>query len=523
MGPDHPKLWNPAGLEAGRVIDGFRLEERLHQGGMATLWRVSRVDPQTGGALPDDGLPLIMKVPRIKGGEDPASIVGFEVEQMIMPALAGAHVPRFVAKGDFTRQPYIVMERIPADSLRPLLDSAPLPPDEVAFIGTRVATALQALHRQHVIHLDIKPSNIVFRTSGEAVLVDFGLSRHDHLPDLLDEEFTLPMGTGPYISPEQVQFVRDDPRSDLFALGAMLYHLATGERAFGSPSSVRGLRKRLWADPVPPRAIRPDLPPWLQEVILRCLEVDPARRYQSAAQVALDLQQPAQVVLTARAQRLHTDGTGRRFRRWFKALGAEPPARTPAATANAAGEQLERGAVLVVAVDLGAHQPLLDKLRATVRRIVEIEPGARLACVTVMRTARIGMDQLTDREGNSLHLRLLVELKHWARPLEQALQAGAQLEDGRLTFHVLEAPDVSAALVDFANRNQVDHIVMGARGSSAVRRYLGSVSAQVVAQAGCSVTVVRVGETTPQGLDALDALGSLGPPDAPGASGRRGG
>ena len=76
-----------------------------------------------------------------------------------------------------------------------------------------------------------------------AVLVDFGLSRHDHLPDLLDEEFTLPMGTGPYISPEQVQYVRDDPRSDLFALGVMLYHFTTGERPFGQPGQGRAQRQ----------------------------------------------------------------------------------------------------------------------------------------------------------------------------------------------------------------------------------------------------------------------------------------
>jgi protein-serine/threonine kinase len=212
----------PAPLEVGQVLDGFRLEERLHQGGMANLWRVSRVD----GA--DDGTELLMKVPRIKGGEDPATIVGFEVEQMLMPQLSGPHVPRFVARGDWTRQAFVVMERIPGDTLRPRLDDAPLPPEEVADIGARVATALAALHRQHVVHLDIKPSNIMFRPDGTAVLVDFGLSRHEQLPDLLEEEFTLPMGTGPYMSPEQVQFVRSDPRSDIFALGVMLYHLSTG-------------------------------------------------------------------------------------------------------------------------------------------------------------------------------------------------------------------------------------------------------------------------------------------------------
>lgn len=466
----------PAPLEAGQVVDGFVLHERLHQGGMANLWRVTR----QGG---DDPTPLLMKVPRIKGGEDPATIVGFEVEQMIMPTLKGVHVPRFVAKGDFTRQPYIVMEQIPGPSLRPRLDEAPLPVAEVADIGAKIAAALHDLHRQHVVHLDVKPSNVLFRPSGEAVLVDFGLARHDQLPDLLDEEFTLPMGTGPYMSPEQVQFVRNDPRSDLFALGVMLYHLTTGHRPFGQPSSVAGLRKRLYTDPVPPRALRTDCPPWLQEVILHCLEVKPERRYQSAAQLALDLQHPEQVALTRRAERTKSGGRFKALRRWMAAVGSEPSAKVDA------GTQVQRCPIVMAAVDLGAEGALLEQLRSTVQRLVSTEPDARLACVCVLRTARIGMDELTDAQGQSLHLKQLIGLKHWARPVSQALA----LDEGRLTFHVLEAPDPATALIEFAQRNEVDHIVMGARASSALRRYLGSVSSQVVAQSACTVTVVRAG------------------------------
>jgi protein-serine/threonine kinase len=466
----------PAPLEIGQVLDGFRLEARLHQGGMANLWRVSREDGT------DDGIELLMKVPRIKGGEDPATIVGFEVEQMLMPQLSGPHVPRFVARGDWTRQAFIVMERIPGETLRPRLDDAPLPPEEVADIGARVATALAALHRQHVVHLDIKPSNIMFRPDGTAVLVDFGLSRHEQLPDLLEEEFTLPMGTGPYMSPEQVQFVRNDPRSDLFALGVMLYHLATGERPFGQPNSVRGLRRRLFVEPVPPRAIRPELPPWLQEVILHCLEVRPERRYQSAAQLALDLREPTGVALTARAEKLRVSGVMLRLKRWFFALGAEAPPVPPA------GEQLARSPIVMAAVDVDNATPeLLTQLRETVRRIVQTEAGARLACVSVMKLNRIGIDELTDQHGQSLHVKQLIALKHWARPISKALD----LADGRLTFHVLEAPDAAGAIIDFAQRNGVDHIVMGARGASALRRYLGSVSGQVVAESECTVTVVR--------------------------------
>ncbi len=461
----------------GMLIDGFRLEERMHKGGMATLWRVVRI--AADGQPQADDVPLMMKLPLLGDNDDPTAIVGFEVEQMIMPKLSGMHVPRFVASGDFTGQPYIVMEEIAGDSLRVRFDAAPLAPEEVAAIGAKVATALHDLHRQQVIHLDLKPSNIMFRESGEAILIDFGLSRHDKLPDLLAEEFRLPMGTAPYISPEQVLHIRNDPRSDLFALGALLYHLCTGARALGFPSSVHGLRRRLYRDALPPRALNAQIPPWLQEVILRCLEVDPAKRYDSAAQLAADLNHPEQVQLTARASKLRRDGMRIVFKRWFRAIGVEQQPQQSAA------EQLAHAPIVVVALDLAqGSEALAEILRVTARRILQIEPGARLACLTVQKTHRIAMDVTVDKEGNNLHVKHLVALKDWARPLLLAAD--------KVTFHVLEAPDPASAIVQYASVNDVDHILIGSRGSSTIRRYLGSVSAQVVAQAECSVTVVKV-------------------------------
>src|SRR3954447_9490998 len=291
----------PRGLEPGQEVDGFRLEERMHQGGMAVLWRVTH---------PAQRLPLVMKVPLIAYGEGPGPIVGFEVEQMILPRLSGPHVPRFIAAADFSEQPYIVMERLPRESLLQLVEKAPLEPAHVAELGAKVAAALHDIHRQHVIHFDIKPSNVMTRESGGAVLIDYGLFRHDHPPDLLAEEFHLPVGTAPYISPEQVVGNRTDLRSDIFSLGVMLYLFATGERPYGIPSGRRALRRRLYSQPTPPRALRRDFPPWLQEAILRCLEVDPGARYQTAAQLAFDLTNPDQVALTERAGRMNRDPLG---------------------------------------------------------------------------------------------------------------------------------------------------------------------------------------------------------------------
>ncbi len=121
----------------------------------------------------------------------------------------------------------------------------------MAEIGAKVATALHDLHRQHVVHLDVKPSNIILRPdTGAAVLIDFGLSHHGQLPDLMFEEFRLPYGTAPYMAPEQVYGIRTDPRSDLFAMGALMYFFATGVRPFGDPQSLKGLQRRVWWDPI---------------------------------------------------------------------------------------------------------------------------------------------------------------------------------------------------------------------------------------------------------------------------------
>ncbi|MBR7794128.1 protein kinase [Undibacterium sp. FT147W] len=473
---------SPHSLQAGMEFDGYRLEEKLHTGGMAALWRVTDLRQRHVGkpGLENGVPPLIMKVPLLYSSDDPTAIVAFEVEQMIIPKLKGVHVPRFFGSGDFDAQPYIVMEQIAGESLRSRFEQAPLPISEVVTIGIKVANALQDLHRQNVIHLDIKPSNIMFR-DGVAVLIDFGLSRHDRLPDLLDEEFRLPMGTGPYISPEQVLGVRNEPRSDLFSLGVLLYHLATGERPFGHPTSVSGLKKRLYRDPIPPRSHRADIPTWLQEIILRCLEVEPAARFDTASQLAFLLQYPEQLTLTERAEKAQQDGYLSVIKRRLKASGIEPVLQ------HSISEQLAKAPIIVAALDLTrGSEALAENLRNITRRMLQTEPGARLACLTIRKTSRIGMDDSLIKQGENIHVKQLVDLKHWARPLN--------ISADKITFHVIEAPDPAGAIIEYAHNNDVDHIIIGSRGTSALRRYLGSVSAQVVAEAACTVTVVKTTE-----------------------------
>jgi serine/threonine protein kinase len=455
--------------EPGLIVDGFRLDEVAHRGGMAMLWRVSR---------PGTTMPMLMKVPRIGEGADPAAIVSFEMEQMILPRLSGVHVPKFIAAGDFAVQPYIVMECIAGKTLLPRLPDLPLPYAEVADIGVKVATALDDLHRQHVIHLDVKPSNIMFRPTGEAVLFDFGLSHHDQLPDLMQEEFRLPFGTAPYMSPEQLLGIRNDPRSDLFALGVLLYFFSTGVRPFGESETLRGMRRRLWRDPVPPRQLKLDYPAWLQEIVLRCLAIEPSWRLPTAAQLAFDLSHPNEVKLTHRSERLRRDPLTTVLRRRFNKDLTRPRAKP------ALADRLSSAPIVAVAIDLTeGSADIKYALRVTAERILATLPSARLACLNVLRQGRITIDFTLDEHGHNKQIDRLVALRHWAEPLK--------LEQHLLTVHVIEAVDPAAAILEFAQVNRVDHILIGARQDTLMRKLLGSVSAKVAAEAPCTVTVVR--------------------------------
>ncbi len=464
-------------IKQGDVIDGFVIGEQLHTGGMAILWNATH---------PDIEGPVVFKVPKILEGEDPTVIVGFEMEMMILPRLSGPHVPKVYGIGDFATMPYVAMEFIRGETLFPTLERAPIAIDEVVSIGRKVSTALVDLHRQKVIHHDLKPSNIMVRPSGEAVFIDFGLSRHLEMPDLLEAEFHLPMGTAPYISPEQVRHFRAEPRSDLFSLGVLLYHLATGERPFGLPRSHQALKKRLWRDPVPPRKIRPEIPQWLQEVILRCLEVKPASRYPTAARLAFALQNPDSVKLTHRAEKMSRDGLAVVFRRWLKAR-ALPPLESHSIGAPSAS-------IVMVAVDLEEqYHYLAEALLDHTKRLLSTMSDVRLACVNVNKISTVFMSDPFDDQGRNVHIQRLVELRDWARPIA--------LASDKISFHVLEHMDPAEALIEFAQSNHADQILMCARGAGNYRRFLGSVSSQVVARAPCTVTVVRapapVGEKAP--------------------------
>ena len=450
----------------GVDIDGFRLEEQLSGGAATFLWRVTRSD---------SAAPLVLKV--LRAGADPAAMVSFDNERLVLPRLSGPHVPDFVAAGVFSALPYLVTELVSGPSLHDRFASVMFSADAVAGLGVRIATALADIHRQHVVHLDVQPRSVIFRKPGEAVLVGFGLAHHAGLPDLIAGQFLPPPGNAVYMAPEQVVQVRTDPRSDIFALGAILYHLIAGRPPFGYPVDTAGLRRRLYRDPAPPGALNPSCPDWLEAVIIRCLEVDPARRFPDAAQVSFLLRHPGKYP-PSRSARGKPGG-------FLAALVRRLPSRGGGEGGHATLGQGARVTTVMVAVDLASgSEPLAEALRTAVRRSCESRGAVRLLCITVLPLCKVGaVDAGAERFGLNPGAQLLAELKHWALPLG--------LPPEQISFHILEAADPVAALIGYAKENRVDHVVIGARGGSGMHRPLDSVLSRVVAEVRSTVTIAR--------------------------------
>jgi nucleotide-binding universal stress UspA family protein len=456
-------------IAPGAVVDGYRIAERIHVGAQSQIFRVSE---------PAREFPIIMKVPRIGPDEPSENLISFETEALILPALSGPHVPRFVAAGDLAKVPYLVAEWVEGESLESMLKRGNLPPAEVARIGAAIADAVHDLHLQDAIHLDLKPDNIIVKPDGSVVLIDFGLAHHERYPDLLAEEKRFAAGSAPYVSPEQVLGTRSDPRSDIFALGVALYEMATGRLPFGIPKTMAGLRDRLWLDPVPPRMRAPEVSRWLQEIILRCLEPSADDRYQSGAHLAFDLRSPEKVSLTGRGYKSRQAGLLGQIRRWWRARGVQLQANTaPRSRAS------EAAPVIMVAVDTthpdDARQPALQRATA---RVLSLSAEFRLICVSVIRGG-----PGAEAAGDSAHLDHLVLLRNWVEPL--------RLSPQRLSLHVIESPSPEGALIEFARRNNVDLILIGAPSPTQhALAWWRSVASGVTARAHCSVYAVRIPE-----------------------------
>jgi len=259
-------------LAPGTRFDDLVVEHLIGIGAMANLYQVRDAD----------GNERVIKVPRLSLAVDPVCAVAFENELRLAPYLEDfryAYMPRAVASQN---QSYLSMSYIRGQDLwSHLKQHGPLSESETLKLGIQIVHAVGELHRRRIVHLDLKLSNVMLTPDEEIRLIDFGLANHLDLPDLIFESFREPKGTPAYIAPEQFVGVRDEPRSDLFSVGVMLFELATGELPYREQTTVLGVMNRINSRPESPRRYLPSLSKDFEAIVARCLEVNPDDRFAS--------------------------------------------------------------------------------------------------------------------------------------------------------------------------------------------------------------------------------------------------
>ncbi len=219
---------------------------------------------------------------------DPGRRQRFEHEARAAGSLNHPHLVSVFDVGEEQGLLYLVSELVDGESLRSLMKNGVPPLRQILEIGAQVADGLAAAHAGGIVHRDLKPENIMLTRDGRAKILDFGLARQIANKDVTQTESGVVMGTAGYMSPEQVRGGNVDHRSDIFALGSVLYEMATGKRAFQRDNSVATMHAILSDDPPPMTGSK--APPALQRIVQHCLEKNPERRFQSARDLAFQLE-----------------------------------------------------------------------------------------------------------------------------------------------------------------------------------------------------------------------------------------
>ena len=267
-------------LHPGDRLDEYELEGIVATSGMATVFRGR--DVRTGQQV-------AIKVPHPEVESDPTMFDRFRREEEIGTRIDHPGVMKVFANPNRS-QVYMVMEWLDGRLLRQVLnDEKRLPVERSVKLTVGICEALEHVHAHGVVHRDLKPENIMVSDDDEIHLIDFGIAASAGARRLTFAHFSQSMGTPDYISPEQVRGKRGDARSDLYALGVMLYEMLTGTVPFTGPNPFAVMNDRLLNQPVPPRELEPSITPQLQEILYRALEREPKNRYASAREMAHDL------------------------------------------------------------------------------------------------------------------------------------------------------------------------------------------------------------------------------------------
>jgi len=280
-------------LKEGEQFKHYRIESVIAEGPMASVFKGT--DLRTNQ-------PVAIKAPQLAAESDPVFYERFRREAEIGRKLDHPAIIKVFPREDHDGM-YMVMEYVEGPLLRQIMSrEGKLGIYRSAKIATEICDALYYIHSRGVVHRDLKPENIVVGPDNRIKLIDFGIAGEEGARRLTFGKLSNIMGTPDYISPEQIQGKRGSARSDVYALGAILYEMLTGQPPFRGENAFAIMNDRLLNHPVPPRELNADVPPSLQEIIYRALERDPGKRYSSANEMAWDLLHMDQVAPSDRSE-----------------------------------------------------------------------------------------------------------------------------------------------------------------------------------------------------------------------------
>jgi len=279
--------------DTGDQLDHYRIENIIARSGTASIFR---------GTDTRSGQPVAIKIPHPEVERDPEFFERFHREQEIGTKMNHPGVMK-VFSDEGHSQIYMVMEWVEGKTLRQLLtEQKKLAPGRATRIAVGIARALDYIHSHGVVHQDLTPEHIMIDATDNIKLIDFGIASNVGARRLTFANLAQTMGTPDYVSPEQVKGKRGDARSDIYALGVILYEMLTGKVPFHGPNAFAVMHDRLLNNPIPPRELDPNISPQLQEIVYRALERDPRQRYSSAHEFVWDLEHQDQVGVAERPE-----------------------------------------------------------------------------------------------------------------------------------------------------------------------------------------------------------------------------
>jgi hypothetical protein len=284
---DETDAWPPQTAEPpespGQIIGDCVVLDVLGRGGMGIVYRAEQ-----------RGLGRVVALKRLLPGalEDDPGAARLRFEASVVARLQHPHIVTLYDVGLHDGQPFFLMQLVEGTTLAKLLAEGPLPPRRVAELLAPVCRAIQYAHERSVLHRDLKPSNVLIDAEGRPLVADFGLAKL--IVPGTDPSLTATgaiLGTPSYMAPEQAarRHGQVGPATDIYGLGAILYHGLTGRPPFQAASSFDTILLVLESDPILPRALNPRVDPDLEMVALKCLQKDPAHRYKTAGDLADDL------------------------------------------------------------------------------------------------------------------------------------------------------------------------------------------------------------------------------------------